>query len=349
VEDKQHYFRLGLFVVVTATILFGVLFLLGGRSLFQPSFTVESYFDESVAGLEVGAPVKLRGVTLGRVSAIDISAALYQEDVPLYNRKAYVVVRAKITGARAGQWKRDIADYVKRGMRVQTQLAGVTGQQYLALDFLDAEKYPPLTFDWEPDYPYIPSAPSLANQIIANVQSFLASLDKVDIDELGHNLNTLVTALNKRVDELPMADLAAEASALMKVSRAMVERLDKKIAATPVDTAVRDAGSAAARLDALLADPALKQTAENTAAFTGRLRRIADTGELDRIVKNLDQTIRRADAMLRDNQYDVRVIVEDLRVTADNLRALSELAKRYPADLLLGEPPPHVQLPKESK
>ena len=35
-DDKQHYFRLGMFVVASVAILFGVLFILGGKSLFQP-------------------------------------------------------------------------------------------------------------------------------------------------------------------------------------------------------------------------------------------------------------------------------------------------------------------------
>ena len=55
---------------------------------------------------------------------------------------------------------------MKKGLRAQTQLAGITGQQYLALDFLDAAKYPPLAFDWKAEYMYVPSAPSLTGEII---------------------------------------------------------------------------------------------------------------------------------------------------------------------------------------
>ena len=76
-EDKR-YVRLGVFVVVTLSLLAAVLFLLGGRKLFQPTFTFETYFNQSVAGLELGAPVRFRGVPLGQVTEIVTAAAVYE-------------------------------------------------------------------------------------------------------------------------------------------------------------------------------------------------------------------------------------------------------------------------------
>ena len=98
-DEGQHYRRLGLFVLVTLALLAGILFVLGGRSLFQPHFTFETYFNESVAGLEIGAPVAFRGVPLGQVTEILTSGSVYEGDVPLVKRKAYIVVRAKISGS----------------------------------------------------------------------------------------------------------------------------------------------------------------------------------------------------------------------------------------------------------
>jgi len=222
---------------------------------------------------------------------------------------------------------------VKLGLRAQTQLAGITGQQYLSLDFMDAAKYPPLAFDWTPKYPYMPSAASLTAEILANVQAFLASLSEADVAELGKNLNKLIVNLNSKVGQLSVEELSAEALAVLKDARATINRL----------------GSASNRLDKLLAEPGLKQTVDNAAAFTEGLRKVADRGDLDRLVQNLDKTAARLDAVIGDNQYDVRVIVRDLRTTADNLRMLSEVLKRYPAGALIGGPPEKIQVPEKSK
>ena len=61
-DDKQHYFRLGMFVVAAVAILFAVLFVVGGRSLFQPKLELETYFNDSVTGLDIGVSVKVCGV-----------------------------------------------------------------------------------------------------------------------------------------------------------------------------------------------------------------------------------------------------------------------------------------------
>ena len=350
-EEGKRYFRLGLFVVVTLSVLAAVLFLLGGRKLFQPTYTFETYFNESVAGLELGAPVRFRGVPLGQVSEILTSRATYERDVPLDERRRYIVVRAKVnlSAKEAEQMERDVAPMVKRGLRAQTQLAGITGQQYLAVDFLDPAKYPPLEFQWTPKYTYVPSAPSLTSEIIANAQTFLASLNEADIKALGQNLNALVVDLDKKVNEVPVAELSAKAHDVLNNANATFERIDRILATAPIDQTVRKLDSASTRLDALLADPGLKQTVDNVAAISARVRKLADDGDLDRMVKRIGDTAERLDALIGDNQYDVRVIVQDLRVTADNLRVLSETVKRYPAGALVGGPPDKVQLPGASR
>jgi ABC-type transporter Mla subunit MlaD len=343
-EENKRYVRLGVFVVVSVGVLGVVLFLLGGRKLFQPTFTFETYFNESVAGLELGSPVRFRGVPLGQVSEIVTSSAAYERNVPLDKRKDYIVVRAKIniSGEEAEQMKDDAVQLVKRGMRAQTQLAGITGQQYLAVDLLDPAKHPPLPFEWTPKYTYVPSAPSLTGEIVANAQAFLAHLNEVDIKRLGENLNALVATLDKKVNDAPVAEL-------VKNANATIQRVDRILAAAPIDHAVQKIDSAATHLDGLLAEPELKGTVDNVAAITGRLRKLADDGDLDRMIKRIDDAAERIDGMIGDNQYDIRVLVQDLRTTAGNLRVLSETIKRYPAGALMAGPPERIQFPGSSR
>ncbi len=325
-EESKRYVRLGAFVLVTGCVLVAVLFLLGGRKLFQPTFTFETYFDESVAGLALGAQVSFRGVPLGHVTEILTSAATYEADVPLIRRRQYIVVRAEVdfSAEEAAQLKQDAVQMVKRGLRAQTQLAGITGQQYLAIDYVDPAKYPPLEFEWTPKNTYVPSAPSAAGAIIASAQTFMASLNEADIQALAQNLNTLVATLDRKLDEVPVAELSANANDVLTSASAAFERIDRILAAAPIDQTLRKLDSASTRIDALL----------------------ADDGDVDRMVTHIDETAQRLAALIGDNQYDVRVIVQDLHTTVDNLRELSETVKHYPAGALVAGPPDRVQLPE---
>lgn len=348
-EERKRHARLGMFVVVTLAALIAVLFALGLRKLFQPVFTFETYFNESVAGLELGAPVRFRGVPLGRVSEIMTSAATYERDAPMDKRRAYIVVRATVdfSADEADQLNREAAQMVKKGLRAQTQLAGITGQQYLSIDILDPAKYPPLEFDWTPKYTYLPSAPSLTGEIISNAQTLIANLSEADIKSLSANLNALVVDLDRKLGDVPAAELAANANQLLRTANATMARIDRIIAAAPIEQTLRKLDSSATRIDALLADPALKQTVDNVAAISARLRRMADDGDLDRAIKRVGDAAERLDALIGDNQYEARVIVQDLRVTANNLRVLSEALKRNPAGILWSGPPDPVQLPND--
>jgi ABC-type transporter Mla subunit MlaD len=349
--EETRYRRLGVFVFAALALIVGVLFLLGGRSLFQPTYTFETYFDDSVAGLEVGSPVRFRGVPLGQVSAILPSSTEYEWDVPVEKRRDYIVVRATISQNR--EWieriRRQAGDMIKAGLRAQTQLAGITGQQYLGLDILNAQQYPPLPFEWKPKYVYVPSAPSLTSQIIANVQHFLANLDKLDLQAVERNVNALLENLNNKISEVPVAELSAEASAVLTDARTTINHLDGILTKPDIPVFLRNVAQASGRLDGLLGDPGLKQTIDNVAEVSVRLRRFAASGELDRTVRRIDELASRLDGTVRDNRYDVRVIVQDLRVTADNIRTLSDNLKRNPAGVLLGGPPEKIQFPGKSQ
>ena len=323
-DEVKRYGRLGVFVAVSLCIFALGLVLLGGRKWFHRTFMFETYFDQSVAGLDVGAPVRFRGVPLGRVAAILTSSATYEQSVPIDKRREYIVVRVEVnlSAQEADQLSQDAASFVARGLRAQTQLAGITGQQYLALDFLDPHKYPLLPFDWTPQYQYLPSAPSSAGEIIAKAQSFLASLNDADIKRLGQNLNTLVADLDTKLGQIPVTELATQLQGTLSSANVTLSRVDR-----------------------VLADPSLKQTLDNTALISDRVRKFSNDGDFDRLVKDLDNVSGRVEALLKDNQYDIRTTVEDLRVTAANLRVLSERVKGYPAGVLVSGPPEKVQLP----
>jgi len=69
---RSQKIRLGVFVVLASALLAGMVVVLLGSSIGQLTDTYTTRFEESVSGLELGAPVKYHGVRVGSVDGIMI-------------------------------------------------------------------------------------------------------------------------------------------------------------------------------------------------------------------------------------------------------------------------------------
>ena len=96
-------------------------------------------------GLEVGAPVKYRGVTIGRVTDIGLVSAEYggRPADRESRRQTYrlVFVRFEVDTSKIGPVP-ETAEAVKLGLRARLASQGITGLSYIELDFVDPTRYP---------------------------------------------------------------------------------------------------------------------------------------------------------------------------------------------------------------
>src|SRR5579862_184674 len=74
---ETMYFKLGAFVLVGLAVAVGAVVVLGAGTLMRKKVLAETYMDESVQGLDAGAPVKFRGVHVGRLEKIEFAAVQY--------------------------------------------------------------------------------------------------------------------------------------------------------------------------------------------------------------------------------------------------------------------------------
>jgi hypothetical protein len=140
-SQKANYFRLGIFILVAAAILVAIVLALGAGNIFKRTVTIETYFDESVQGLDVGSAVKYRGVQIGRVTRIGFTGSTYQRDVPMKSRRQYVLVEAELQPALIGTREGD-AESGWSDRRTARLPVGITGTAYLVIDSRDRGESP---------------------------------------------------------------------------------------------------------------------------------------------------------------------------------------------------------------
>lgn len=334
-KTRAGYFRLGLFIVGALATGVLVLLLLGIGNLFRPSALMETYFDGSVQGLDVGAPVKLRGVTIGEVSRIGFTHGRYQQDLPVTERRQYVMVEAVLRADRIGASGRlptpeTVQAMVERGLRVRLTPQGVTGIYFLELDFLDPQLHLPVSVDWTPENIYVPSAPGAVTQFIEYADRIARRIDQVDLEGLVENVNTLLTRLDTTLGGLEVARINDETIALLGQFRASMQRLDALISSPRLADVPENLGRAAANLRALSESPRFDQSMDT----------------LDQAMETLARTAGGFEDTVAGYEHDMAVLLDNLRVMSDQLRALSDEAAMYPG-VFLGGPsaPPETEEP----
>ncbi|HUZ63876.1 MAG TPA: MlaD family protein [Acetobacteraceae bacterium] len=332
-EGRGAYLRVGLLLLGGLVLLVGlVLFLSGGT--FGQTAKYETYFAESVQGLDIGAPVKFRGVTIGRVTGIGLVNAVYGRNAPVDVRKAtyrLVFVRFEIDTKRIGQVP-DTQTAIKTGLRARLASQGITGISYLELDFVKPGKYPPLTVPWQPKYEYIPSMPSTFTQVQDAAQQLLARLDKVNIDGL---VNTLATVADDVHTELKTGDIHR----VLADADTLVKDLDASVKGADLPGLSAEISHGMASLRTMATGPQTKNLLAQITAAANRLSVAA--GKLPALIAAMQATVQRANGTTADLQQQIDPLLRDARAAAANLRDTTDALRRYPGGVLFGGPPPH--------
>ena len=100
-----------------------------------------------------------------------------------------------------------------------------------------------------------------------------------------------------------------------------------------------ESGETNQRLQKLLDRPELDSLLKDASGAVAGLRRTAESPSLTNSVAQLQRTLRRFDQLAAGKDNDLEIALGNLRLLTENLKELSENAKRFPAQLLFGEPP----------
>src|SRR3954466_13379225 len=131
--------KLGAFVVGAVVVGLATAAIVTAQTMQAVTVTYTSYFDEAVTGLEVGSPVRYRGVKIGNVSAIDVAPDQRHVEI-IYSRGVKVRGRLGLSGRSHGKETRIL---LPPELRVQLASTGLTGTKFLQIDFFDTGGTPP--------------------------------------------------------------------------------------------------------------------------------------------------------------------------------------------------------------
>ena len=252
---QSQYFKLGLFMLIGVGLLTAALILLGTGSLFEETIKAETYFNESVQGLDIGAAVKFRGVVIGRVTNIDFIINKYQPRLDDGSARYVLVEMALDKDALHGfaAYSRldvdvGILNAIRQGLRVRLTTQGLTGVAFLEMDFFDPETNPELPISWVPrETMYFPSAPSTMSRIEAafnTIANVLQQLKGEDFQEFTDRLGNFFDTLNKSLEEADVETIGELVVKNLEELHGSLERINELVHDPAAETIIPDAAGA---------------------------------------------------------------------------------------------------------
>jgi len=345
-SPQINYFKIGLFVVVASIIGVVSIIVLGAGSFFHKKVLIETYFVESVQGLEQGAPLKFRGVLVGKTTEITLVGKAYPTD------HQYVLIRATLfpdtfrvtCSPPSGS---DLKNEVEKGLRIRLSFQGLTGAAHLEMDYMDPNLNPPLKIEWTPKYCYIPSASSTIRRISDAVDKIIKNFEGLDFKNIAENFNTSLKDLSMALSQTNLDKVSGQAETLLSELRETNRRVAKLLKDPKIESLLPDAAvtmAAARRFAEDTHQPVsqLLNTFNDVSAGMAELemKLNALSGDTTESVVRLKGILRRLDDLIAERQPDIETALENIRLISENLKEITDNAKKYPSQFLFGEPPP---------
>ena len=311
----------GAFVLGALLLAIGAILFFGGARYFQRSVQAVVFFQGSVGGLDVGAPVTFRGVRVGSVRRIAVEIAPKgRARIPVYLE--LLPARILMDHVDKKPVKIDVAQLVGSGLRAYLSLQSfVTGQLRVDLDF-------------RPDTPA--QLVAMDTHGVAQIPSIASDFERIQ--------NTLV--------ELPLQDLARSMMRTLAAVDNLAGHIDAKLDPLVADTH-RALDSATQAMVA--SNQAISRLQSDASHTLGKLDQLADHAQhqvddrgaqIAALLDTTDRAARQVQTLLASMnslaaprsrfREDLEAAARDLAASAASLRGFSRQIDRDPSTLLRG-------------
>lgn len=337
-NGTQNYWKLGLFVVLTLLTIIGTLVFFGVQGSERLYWRVFTYFDEPVEGLEVGAPVKHRGIRIGEV--VSIRSAPDRKHIEVKSHVYDDVLLDLGMRDPADPPPPEVSEDGKKRlalMRVKLVTSFLTGVSFIESDFVDPALVPPK------EYPFTLPDPN-TNIVFDALPSTLKSIERglqeslLQLPAVLDSTRALLVTVDKVVVESNVPELSGKVMALVEDLDRRITALDDFepfVAATSLlregETTVKEVGSFVRSMQ----DPD-----GPLLGLSKRLESLVGTAEAELAAADVPATAR----ALRGASSEATALLETLRLqvrelerTLTSVRKVMDMLERDPGALIRGK------------
>ncbi len=348
-SEKANYFKIGLFFIISVTLLTVAVIIWGAGLFTKDVIYFETYFDSPVTGLAIGSSCELMGVKIGQVEEIDFASTVYDistdpETVSRYER--YIRVLFSVSTEESKERIGDITNeqreartrnMIQQGLRLRLASNFLTGQSYIEGVFVDPNRYPILPITWEPKHTYVASAPGEFSTLKESVDQILVKLEDINIQEIVDNVNELLVFVKQTVEDANVPRVTNEMGSLFAELRGTNHRVRQIVEDANVPSLTHEMESLFAelrgtnqQLKELLTDPDSNAKKVNIA----------------QVLAKLDSGLERINMKIRSESPEIDHFLRNIRAISDNIKVLTESLKQHPSEIIFSQPPAKSEIIK---
>ncbi len=321
-KNNPNPVAVGMFVLGAVIIAVASVMIFGAAKFFTETKKFVSYFSESVNGLDVGAPLKYKGVAIGQVERIRITAGHDLKDnmVAVIYSIDLKKLRRKTDKEKPANEVVNLDDLINDGLRAKLNYQSiVTGMLYVELDFF-AEKGAPFELKYKGTrLQEIPSSKSNLSEIAKSFERTLEGISKINFTGIAQNANTTILTLNQKIADIDTKALSQQSIKTLK------------------------------NIDAILTDPNLKKALASTDGVLQDSRVFLKSMESDlnkitvsteKTLSNIDSLIANLNSMVSPQaplRFELAMLMRSLNESVNSLSNFTDYLQRNPNSLLTGK------------
>jgi paraquat-inducible protein B len=316
-SHKANTTLIGAFLIGATAIVIATVIFFGDGRYFQENESYVMYFDRSVQGLELGAPMKLRGVKVGEVTGIE--SYVTEQSMSIINA-VYVRVRRGEVNYGGTITADELVDALiaNQGMRAQLRIQSLlTGLLYIELDFMGADSEMKL-WGLDPDTRELPTA-------ITEIEELSQLANRFDFDALSRYFLSIAENLNTILADPETLSLTANLNDSLHSITRLADDMDR-VLLEDVAAAIEEFNILAAGIN------------EGYPVVAEDLRH--GMASLQTVFSKLENTLGNANYVLSDDSpliYKLNQTLDQLSKAAKKISSLADTVERQPEALLKGK------------
>jgi paraquat-inducible protein B len=310
----------------------------GSGKFFQKKSMHVLFFEGSVKGLNVGSPVKFRGVDIGLVKNIQLS--INPDDLEFFV-PVYVEIFEDTISILGGEEKGKFVDdevvdtlVTEMGLRAQLQMQSMlTGLLFINYDFYPDT--PIRKVGLEKKVYEVPTIPTTLQIFTETIQKIIEDLRKINLEDLVDNVSQAAEGINNLANSPDMKESLANFNIAIKDMQQLIQSTDELV------------GNFNDKVDTIV------DSIESTMDETSKLMKNIDSrvtplaSDAENTLQAVKSSFAEAEALLvgaqkliSENSKLRREIVETLESISDasqSVEELSEYLQRHPESVIRGK------------